>query len=217
MEYNDKMLLTRLNRRHLLSFAAVCLLLSVAQAQDIEGDGKASPAESEPPLGDMVLGPADARVTLIEYASASCPYCADFYQSHFGALKAAYIDKGKLRFVLREHPHNDAALAAFMVARCAPPEQYFAYLDRFFTTQHEWTMKPHDGLMKIALGLGMTEVAFERCITNESLSQAILAGRNVARSKGVNVIPAFFINGMPFDGEKTYEAISAEVDRILRQ
>ncbi len=217
MKADNKMRAARPNRRLLLSFAAGLLMPALAQAQEIEGDGKTGLADTGSSLGDMVLGAADAPVTLVEYASASCPHCAAFYQSHFGALKAAYIDKGKLRFVLREYPHDDAALAAFMVARCAPPAQYFAYLDRFFTTQDEWTAKPREGLMTIALSFGMRADAFERCITNVDLSKAILAGRDVARSGGVTDVPAFFINGVPFEGEKTYEAIGPEIDRLLQQ
>ena len=111
MKSHDKLSAARPNRRLLLSFAAGLLMPALAQAQEIEGDGKTGLADTGSSLGDMVLGAADAPVTLVEYASASCPHCAAFYQSHFGALKAAYIDKGKLRFVLREYPHDDAALA----------------------------------------------------------------------------------------------------------
>ena len=203
-----------LTRRTLLA-AALVMLPSSAIAQEIEGDGKASAADFLPPLPDMALGPQDAKVTLIEYASASCPICAAFYQSHFGALKAAYINKGKIRFILREYPHNDGALGAFMVARCAPPEHYFTYIDRFFTMQDAWTPKPLEGLKEIALANGMTADAYERCIKDEKLAKAILDGRNLARSHGVMSVPTFFLNGQLYTGEATYEALSVEIDRLL--
>jgi protein-disulfide isomerase len=187
----------------------------VLNAQEIEGDGKPSPAWDRPPLPDMALGPAVARVTVIEYASASCPHCAEFHISHFGALKAAYINKGKIRFVLREYPHNDAAVGAFMLARCAPPGRYFDYLDRFFTTQNRWTNAPREGLAAIALELGIAQSDFERCMADEKLAKAIVEGRNLARSHGVETVPTFYIDGELHTGDKTYEALSAEIDKRL--
>lgn len=188
-----------------------------AFAQEIEGDGKPSAADAVPPLPDMALGPADAAITIIEYASAACPYCAEFHNSHFGALEAAYIRKGKIRYVLREYPHNDAALGAFMVARCAPGEKYFAYIKRFFATQDEWTKAPHDGLLAIAQAEGMDQNAFETCLKNEKLAKDILAGRNLARSLGVSETPTFFINGVLYEGEKSYEGLGAVIDRMLKR
>lgn len=204
-----------LKRRRFLIAAGLVLATGAAYAQDIEGDGKASAAELAPPLPDMALGPRDAKVTLVEYASASCPICAAFHQSHFGALRAAYINKGKLHFILREYPHNDGALGAFMVARCAPPDQYFTYIDWFFTTQEAWTPKPLEGLKEIALANGMTAETFARCLKDEKLAKAILDGRNLARTHGVKSVPSFFLNGERFTGEATYEALSAEIDRLL--
>ena len=207
----------RLGRRQALCAGLGAFLATSARAQEIESDGKVSGADISLPLPDMSIGPADAKVTVIEYASASCPICAGFHNSHFGALKAAYINKGKIRFVLREYPHNDGALGAFMVARCAPAEQYFIYLDRYFTTQDRWTASPMSGLKDIALGNGMTPDEFDRCVRDEKLARAILDGRNLARSHGVEGVPVFFINGERFTGEATYEALSAEIDRLLQR
>ena len=198
--------------RLVLSLAAA----GPAVAQEIEGDGP-SAEDRAPPLDDMVLGQADARVTVVEYASASCPHCAAFHTSHFGALKAAYIDKGRIRFVLREFPHNDAALAAVMVARCAPREQYFDYVHQFFVTQREWLKEPREGLWRIAQSFGMGQDVFERCLANQELAGAIHAGRALARAKGVSDTPTFFIDGELYRGEKTYEGLSAEIDRRLQR
>src|SRR3954465_5512477 len=84
------------------------------------------------PIGEMSLGPDTAKVTVIEYASASCPHCANFYKTTFQDLKKQYIDTGKIRFIFREFPHNDPALAAFMLARCAPKDKYFPLVETFF-------------------------------------------------------------------------------------
>src|SRR5262245_44066913 len=102
------------------------------------------------PIGEMAMGPESAKVTVIEYASASCPHCAEFYKTTFPALKKDYIDTGKIRFIFREFPHNQAALAAFMLARCAPPDKYFPLIDLFFTEQEKWLASPRDELFKIA-------------------------------------------------------------------
>src|SRR4026209_1087603 len=90
------------------------------------------------PLSDVTLGPDNAKVTVIEYASASCPHCANCYKTTFPELKKSYIDTSKIRFVFREFPHNDAALAAFMIARCAPKDKYFPLIDTYFQTQDSW-------------------------------------------------------------------------------
>ena len=89
-----------------------------------------------PEEGDMLLGPDTAKVVMVEYASASCPHCAAFNNDVFVKLKPEYIDTGKMKFVFREFPHNDQAMAAFMVARCSPKEKYFPLIDIFFKTLH---------------------------------------------------------------------------------
>jgi protein-disulfide isomerase len=73
-----------------------------------------------PEEGEMAMGPDTAKVTVVEYASASCPHCANFYKETFPSLKKEYIDTGKIRFIFREYPHDQAAFAAFVLARCAP-------------------------------------------------------------------------------------------------
>ncbi|NNE22217.1 MAG: thioredoxin domain-containing protein, partial [Rhizobiales bacterium] len=85
-----------------------------------------------PPLGEKWLGRADAPVTMIEYASATCPHCANFHTDTFPAIKTDYIDTGKVRFAMREFPFDQLSLAAFMLARCAPEERYFGMIDVLF-------------------------------------------------------------------------------------
>jgi protein-disulfide isomerase len=171
----------------------------------------AAPAE-----GDMSMGPDTAKVTVIEYASASCPHCAAFYKDVFPTLKTEYIDSGKIHFIFREFPHNDAALAAFMVARCAPKEKYFPLVDVFFTTQNEWLQNPLEGLNKIAQQAGFTKESFDACLKNEAVAKAILDVRKTADGLGVTGIPTFFINGEMLDGEKTIEIMRAKIDPLLK-
>jgi protein-disulfide isomerase len=171
----------------------------------------AAPAE-----GDMTMGPDTAKVTVIEYASASCPHCAAFYKDVFPTLKTEYIDTGKIHFIFREFPHNDAALAAFMVARCAPKEKYFPLVDVFFTTQDVWLQNPLEGLTKIAQQAGFTKESFDACLKNEAVAKNILAVRTTADGLGVTGIPTFFINGEMLDGEKTIDVLRAKIDPLLK-
>lgn len=99
-------------------------------------------------IGEMEMGSPAAKVTIVECASASCPDCAAFHKETFKALKTEYIDTGKVRFILREFPHNQPALAAFMLARCAPKEKYFPMIDMFFEQQKAWLSSPLEGLQK---------------------------------------------------------------------
>jgi protein-disulfide isomerase len=172
---------------------------------------------NEPPAnGEMSLGPENAKVTVIEYASASCPHCANFYKTTFQDLKKQYIDTGKIRFVFREFPHNDAALAAFMIARCAPKDRYFPLIDTFFTTQDTWLKNPAEGLFKIAQLAGFTKASFDACLKNETVAKSILAVRDKAESEfGVEGIPTFFINGQVLDGEASLDEFKKIIDPQL--
>ena len=172
---------------------------------------------NEPPAnGEMSLGPENAKVTVIEYASASCPHCANFYKTTFQDLKKQYIDTGKIRFVFREFPHNDAALAAFMIARCAPKDRYFPLIDTFFTTQDTWLKNPAEGLFKIAQLAGFTKASFDACLKNEEVAKGILAVRDKAESEfGVEGIPTFFVNGQVLNGEASLDEFKKIIDPQL--
>lgn len=202
-----------LTRRHLiLSTAALALAggAGLAQTVDLADLGKPSL------IGEMALGPETARVTVIEYASASCPHCAEFFRGAYQNLKKDYIDTGKIRFVFREFPHNDPALAAFMLARCAPPEKYFPIIDMLFEQQEMWTASPKSGLFKIAQLAGFTQASFDACLKNEKLAKGIIDVRNLAEEKfGITGIPSFFINGIRYEGDDTIEGFKQVIDPLL--
>jgi protein-disulfide isomerase len=203
----------KLNKRHVLfgsaALAGLALGGASAFAQNLAG------LNDPPAFGEMTLGPDTAKVTVIEYASATCPHCAAFYNETFLTLKKEYIDTGKIKFVFREFPHQDAALAAFMLARCAPKEKYFPLIDVFFATQPEWTQNPLEGLNKIAQQAGFTKESFDACMKNETVAKDILAVRSKAEGFGVTGIPTFFVNGERFEGETTIEAFRAKIDPLL--
>ncbi len=201
-----------LNRRTLLSAAALAgfgLFATPAFAVD------AAELSKPPELGDMSMGPADAKVTVIEYASATCPHCAKFHKDVFPLLKAQYIDTNKIRFVFREYPLNDPALAAFMIARAAPKDAYFPLIDTFFNTLETWAQNPAEGLLNIAKQAGFTQEQFDAALKDEAMAKKILAIRADGEKFGVDGTPTFFVNGEKLGGEQTIEALKAKIDPLL--
>jgi protein-disulfide isomerase len=131
-----------LSRRQALAGLTVFALLGAA------GPGVAQTADlaelSKPgPLGDKVLGSATAPVTIVEYASVTCPHCASFHSQTYPKLKEKYIDTGKVRLVFREFPTGpvNASIAGFMLARCSG-DKYFPMIDAMFEQQQVWTANP---------------------------------------------------------------------------
>jgi protein-disulfide isomerase len=207
-----------LNRR--LFLAAGAGIASLAAAAPLALAQGAGPVDQkalmEPPaMGEMALGVETAPVTVIEYASASCPHCAAFANDVLPALTKDYIDTGKMRLIFREFPHNDAAMGAFMVARCAPKEKYFPLIEIYFKTQNNWVEKPLEGLRAIALQAGFTEQTFMACLNNQEVAKNIFAVRQKAEGFGVQGIPTFFINGERYEGENTLEAFKSKIDSLL--
>ncbi|NNF80855.1 MAG: DsbA family protein, partial [Rhizobiales bacterium] len=131
-------------RRSLLLAAAAAATFglpsvpALAQSVDVDKLMKAGP------LGEMALGDEKAPVTIVEYASATCPHCANFHKGTFKELDEKYIKTGKVRFVFREFPFDNPSLAAFMVARCAPKDKYFPMIDVLFQQQSKWAVQGAD-------------------------------------------------------------------------
>ena len=205
------------SRRQLLAGAAV-LGFGAAATSAFAADAKIdlSDLATAPKEGDMALGPDTAKVTLIEYGSASCPHCAEFYKDTYTKLKTDYIDTNKIKFIFREFPHNDQGMAAFMLARCSPKEKYFPLLDIFFTTQEKWVPDAFNGLKAIAQQTGMSADDFDKCLKNKDVAQGIWDVRQKASdSYGVTGIPTLFINGKSYDGERTFDAMKKAIDPLL--
>jgi protein-disulfide isomerase len=205
-----------LSRRLFASSAALAVLAPVALAQE-EAAKPVDKAElaKEPAHGEMALGKADAKVTIIEYASASCPHCAEFATVELPKFMKDYIDAGKVRLIFREFPHNDAAMGGFMVARCAPKEKYFPLVDAMFKTQQTWVPNPLEGLKAIALQAGFTEETFLACLNNKDVAKQIFDERTRGESFGVQGIPTFFINGERYSGDYTFDAMKKVIDPLL--
>ena len=166
------------------------------------------------PLGDVFLGKDDAKVTIIEYASMTCPHCARFHTATFPVLKQKYIDTGKVRFTLREFPFDPAATAAFMLARCNGNDKYYAMVDLLFTQQKAWVGTPNasESLMTIFRQAGFTQESFEACLKNQPIYDAVNQVRDRGEKVfGVDSTPTFFINGQKQSGALSIE----ELDKIL--
>lgn len=173
-----------------------------------------------PPHGERSLGQADAPVVVIEYASATCPHCAEFHEAVFPEIKSAYIDTGKVRFVFREFPLDQRALAVFMLTRCVPEEKYFATVDLVFRRQKLWNLQNGDAakaeLQKIMQLAGLSEAEFNACLKREDLANGMIETSKTAREQfGVRGTPSFFVNGKFVDGHENVTAMRAAIDAAL--
>lgn len=183
--------------------AAFCVLAPI-----LGGAAQAAEAPSQTPK-DRVLGKADAPVIIIEYASLTCPHCAAFDRDVLPKIKQNWIDTGKAKLIYRDFPLDGWALRAAMVARCAPPERYFGFIDALFQGQNNWARasNPEEALGRLAKLGGIGEDKFQSCMKDEKLADAVSASRVVAeREYGVDSTPTFFVNGNKLVGEQTYEA-----------
>ena len=204
------------SRRNLLLGAAAIALAAATPAHAEDAKVDLTDLLTAPKEGDMILGPDTAKVTIIEYASASCPHCAAFYNDVFVKFKKDYIDTGKVKFIFREFPHNDQAMGAFMLARCSAKEKYFPLVDIFFTTQPKWVPDAYNQLKEIAKQTGMSAEDFDKCLKNVDVAKGIMEVRDKAdKSYGVTGIPTFFINGKLWDGERTIDSLKKFVDPLL--
>ena len=163
---------------------------------------------------DRILGNPDAPITIIEYASLTCPHCDHFTNEVLPVLKKKWIDTGKAKLVLREFPLDEPALRAAMIARCAPPDRFYAYVDALFATQDKWVMAKdyREALARIVKLGGMSQDEFDNCLKNTNLENKILEERLAASKElDVNSTPTFFINGTKFAGAPSVE----EFDKAL--
>jgi len=165
---------------------------------------------------DFVVGAANAPVTIIEYASLTCPHCARFNAEVMPRLKEKYLESGKVRFVFRDFPLDRLALNAAMIARCSGPERFFTYLDVFFAEQANWTRGSAEqamtALRRLARTGGMSEPAIDACLANVEIQNAVLTQAMTGeREHRVQATPTLVVNGQVQRGAPTFE----ELERIL--
>ena len=171
------------------------------------------------PLGDEVLGDEKASVTVIEYASMTCPHCAHFALTTFPQLKEKYIDTGKIKYILREFPFDPIAAGAFMLARCAGgKDKYYAMVDLLFRTQATWAVdKPLQPLLATVKQAGFTEDSFKACLSNQKVLEGIEWVRDrAAKQFKVASTPTFFINGQMTVGAVSFEDMQKLIDPLIK-
>jgi protein-disulfide isomerase len=174
------------------------------------------PASAGPPItaDDRILGKPDAPITIVEFASFTCPHCADFDANTLPKLKADWIDTGKARLVFKDFPLDPAAVRAAMLARCAPPEQFYPFVDALFHSQTTWATggKVDVALGKIAKLSGMSDDQFAACMKDEAGQKRVLDSRLDAEQRyNIASTPTFFVNGVEIVGAQPY----AEFQRVL--
>lgn len=205
----------KLDRRSFVLTGAMGALAWAVPAwgQDVNMDELLRPGQ----LGERSLGPADAKVTVVEYASLSCPHCAHFDTTIFDQFKQKYVDSGKVRYIFREFPLNAPAYAAASVARCAPADKFFDVVHAYFRKQATWLSSNNlkASTLDIAKEFGFTEQSFDACLTNQALFKAIDEVKARGASFGVSATPTFFINGKKYQGSLTLEDLDKAIEPLL--
>jgi len=172
-------------------------------------------------LPDMALGPADAAVTITEYASMTCPHCAAFNADVFPKIKAKYIDTGKIRYIFREFPLDIKAAAGAMLSRCIAKNdsaRYFAVTDLLFKTQNDWVTKnTTESLVRVGRQAGLSQDQVETCLNDRALLDKIAADQKYASEVlKVDSTPTFFINGEKIKGEASIEEFEKRINPLLK-
>ena len=213
----------KFNRRDTLMLAAAASALSlcgVAAASAAEGD-MIDVAKLMAPAGgvaDHVQGSETAPVTVIEYASPTCPHCAAFSNDVLPAFTEAYVDTGKVKLIVRPFVRNVLDAAVFMLAEAAGPTNYHNVLSTYFKTQATWaaSQTPRDAILEIAKQLGFTKETFDAALTNQELFTGMEALREQALDEfGLSGTPTFYVNGKTLTGDKTLEQLAAEIDPLV--
>ena len=205
----------KLNRRAMIALAAAATAaMSPALAQET------TTATSDGAPGDFSLGSPDAPVKIVEYASYTCPHCADFHANVFKKLKAEYIDTGKVHFTLREVYFDRYGLWAAMVARCGGEMRYFGIHDMLFDQQQEWAasqdpMQVVQNLRTIGLAAGLDNAALDACLNDQAKAEALIARfeKNMA-ADDVKGTPTIFVNGAKHSN-MAWEDLKALIDAEL--
>jgi protein-disulfide isomerase len=166
---------------------------------------------------DLVLGKPDAPITIVEYASLTCPHCAHFEADVLPELKKKWIDTGKVKLVMRDYPLDEPALRAAIIARCAPPDQFYGFVEMLFAQQQQWVLAKDykEALTRLAALGGMSKAKFDSCLADKSVENRVLDSRLVAsQDLGVESTPSFFINGTQFSGAPTVEEFDTFLSRL---
>ena len=211
-------------RKIWVAYLAMLAITALMPVQASAADSAPSPADTASLLAigndDRILGNRDAPITIVEYASLTCPHCAHFTNEVLPEIKKEWIDTGKAKLVLRDFPLDGEAVRAAMIARCAPPDRFYAFIDTFFADQANWATAPdfQAALTRLAELGGMSKDAVDKCTSNTALENKILESRLIASKQlDINATPTFFINGNKFTGEPTAKDFAASLETAFAQ
>jgi protein-disulfide isomerase len=167
---------------------------------------------------DHVLGDPKAPITLIEYASLTCPHCAHFSVAVLPELKKKWIDTGKVKLIYRDFPLDQTALKAAQLAECAGKDKYFGVIDMIFETQPKWATAadPMAELGKSLRIAGMGENEVKACLANDAVATGVVADYRGGETLGVNSTPTLFINGQEFKGTRSVEEMDATFSKLAK-
>jgi protein-disulfide isomerase len=169
------------------------------------------------PLGEQVIGKAGAPVTIVQYVSLTCPNSSRFQADVLPKLKKAYIDKGKVRLVVREFPIGRSAAAAAIVSRCVSEKDYFKVVDKFLLNQKDWVAQEvkKDDIYNVVKFTGLKRDKFDACLANTSINDALVVVKQRGRAFGVAGTPTFFVNGKKVAGAHSFEEMQGVIDAAL--
>ena len=174
--------------------------------------------KKQPQYYEFVLGNPNAKVTVVEYASVTCPHCAKFFTETFPTLKKDYIDTGKIKYIYRDlpTPPRELSFAASQLARCVPNNKGMNMIEMLFKNQEAWMSAPDTTLRGYAMLSGMSSADFDACMKNEAiykeLNQAVDRASNVYK---VESTPTFFVGETKVAGEQ-YEPLKKAIDKALQ-
>ena len=218
---------TRISRRALLSTLSLCAIGASVGLEALPASAQSKGPPEVPleelmkpgQLDEIALGPADAKVIVVEYASMTCSHCAHFSKDVWPQFKTKYVDTGKVRYIFREFPLDDLASGASMLARCTGGDKTLPFIEVLFEKQQEWAFSEGNALPRLyelAKQAGFTQESFDKCLRDQKLLDKIIAGRTRgAEVFGVAATPTFFINGKRLIGEPNLAAFDKMIEPML--
>jgi len=166
------------------------------------------------PLPEMAWGQANAPVTIVQYASLTCPHCRNFHATVYPALKREFIDTGKVRYILREFPIGKTSGLATIALRCAPADKYLTLYGKFMEQQAAWVsmdVRP-DAIFAVAQQVGMTRQQFDACRENQGMIEGLKWVKERGRKLGIIGTPNYFVGDKLIKRELTLADIRAVVE-----
>ena len=169
---------------------------------------------------EFIMGDANAPVTIVEYASLTCPHCANFHVNILPELKKSYIDTGKARLVYRDFPLDRLALSGAMMARCAGRERYFGFIDTMYRKQESWRAAKDQlkALARIGLLGGISQEDFDACMKDKAMEDRIMAMRLDGQNEfAIDSTPSFIIDGKKYSGVVDFARFEKILEPLLKQ